>query len=80
MTVAVFRYGLLATSVALIVDNTVTAVPLSLHPSAWWATGSNITLAAVVALAAFGFYAARAGQPLFGALAAGRVAGLLPRA
>ena len=69
MTVCVFRYGLLATSVAMIVDNTVTAVPLSLHPSAWWATGSDLTLTAMVALAVFGFYAARTGQPLFGALA-----------
>jgi len=69
MTVSVFRFGLLTTSVALIVDNTVTAVPLSLHPSAWWATGSNLTLAAMVALAAYGFYAARAGRPLFGTLA-----------
>ena len=69
MTVSVFRFGLLATSVALIVDNLVTAVPLSLHPSAWWATGSNLTLTAMVALAAYGFYAARAGRPLFGALA-----------
>ena len=34
----------------------------------WAAMPGNLSIALVVALAAFGFYAARAGQPLFGKL------------
>jgi len=34
--------------------------------SQWSATPSNWTIAAIIALALFGFYASRAGQPLFG--------------
>jgi hypothetical protein len=65
-TYAVFRHGLLVLVIASFSDYVLTSVPLTLHTSAWWATPSNLTLALFVAIACFGFYAARAGQPLFG--------------
>ena len=63
-TFAVYRYGLLVVTVALFVGNILQNVPLTLNASAWWATPSNLTLALFVGLACFGYYAARAGQPL----------------
>jgi tRNA A-37 threonylcarbamoyl transferase component Bud32 len=63
---AVYRHGLLVLTVALFVRNVVLNVPLTLSGGVWWATPSNLTLALLVAMAAFGYYAARAGQPLFG--------------
>jgi hypothetical protein len=67
-TAVLFRYGLLALAVALFVDDVTTAVPMTPHLSAWWAGGSNLTMLALAAIAMFGFYASRAGQPLFGAV------------
>jgi len=66
ITVAIFRFGLLVTVVMLIVDNIPTAVPVLPHAAAWAALPGNLSMALVVAMACFGFYAARAGQPLFG--------------
>jgi hypothetical protein len=60
------RFGLLALVVSRIVWNLLYGVPLTLDYAHWSATASNWTLALVVALLAFGFYASRAGQPLFG--------------
>jgi serine/threonine-protein kinase len=71
VTFGLFRFGLLAMTVAAFSDNVATGVPLTLHLSAWWATPSLLTLALLIGLAAFGFYAARAGQPLFGNLELG---------
>jgi serine/threonine-protein kinase len=68
ITFAIFRFGLLVTTVMLIVDNIPTAVPIVTHGPAWAAVPGNLSIAFVVALACFGFYAARAGQPLFGKL------------
>ena len=34
----------------------------------WTATTSNLVIATVIGIAVFGFYASRAGQPLFGNL------------
>jgi serine/threonine-protein kinase len=67
LTLAIFRYGLLVTTVALLVDNIPTVVPIVAQP-AWAATPGNLSMGLVVALACFGYYAARAGQPLFGNL------------
>jgi len=36
------------------------------HGPSWAALPGNLSIALVVAVACFGFYAARAGQPLFG--------------
>ncbi len=67
VTLAVYRFGLLTTAVALFVDNALTSVPLA-APTTWWAAESTAALLMVGTLIAFGFYAARAGQPLFGNL------------
>ena len=66
ITLAVYRFGLLVLAVLYFADNMATTVPLTLHASAWWATSSNLTLLLLIGLACFGYYAARAGQPLFG--------------
>jgi serine/threonine-protein kinase len=68
VTFGLFRFGLLPLTVAAFADNVATGIPLTLNLSAWWATPSLLTLALLIGLAAFGFYAARAGQPLFGNL------------
>jgi hypothetical protein len=68
LTIAIFRFGLLVTAVALLVDNIPTAAPFITHGPAWAAFPGNMSAAVVVAIACFGFYAARAGQPLFGKL------------
>lgn len=68
LTIMVVRYGLLVTAVAFAVGNLLEDIPLTLSLSHWTATTSNLTLATALALTCFGFYAARAGQPLFGKL------------
>ena len=67
MVTVVVRYGLLVTAVAGAVGNVLESVPLTPSLSHWTATTSNLTIAVVLAITFFGFYAARAGQPLFGA-------------
>ena len=66
LTIMVVRYGLLVTAVAFAVGNILEDIPLTLSLSHWTATTSNLALATALALTFFGFYAARAGQPLFG--------------
>jgi serine/threonine-protein kinase len=66
ITFAIFRFGLLVTAVMIVVDNIPTAVPMVTQGPAWAAVPGNLSIALVLALACFGFYAARAGQPLFG--------------
>jgi len=68
-TFVMIRFGLLAAAIARIVLGVCEAVPFTLQVSHWSATPSNWTLAAIVALALFGFYASRAGAPLFGRFA-----------
>jgi hypothetical protein len=68
ITFAIFRFGLLVTAVMIIVDNIPSAVPMMPHGPSWAALPGNLSVALVVAIACFGFYAARAGQPLFGKL------------
>jgi hypothetical protein len=65
-TLVLLRFGLLALVVGGFADNLATNMPLTLRLSAWWATPAALSLALLVGLALFGFYAARAGQPLFG--------------
>jgi hypothetical protein len=50
----------------LMVDNIPTAAPMLPHAASWAALPGTLSIALVVALACFGFYAARAGEPLFG--------------
>ena len=66
LTIMVVRYGLLVTAVAFAVGSLLEDIPLTLSLSHWTATTSNLTLATALAVTFFGFYAARAGQPLFG--------------
>jgi hypothetical protein len=68
LTLMVTRYGLLVTAVGFAIANFLDNVPLTLSLAHWSAAPSNIALAAAIALVCFGFYAARAGQPLFGKL------------
>jgi hypothetical protein len=63
---AIFRFGLLVTVVAILVDNIPSAVPILPNGASWAAMPGHLSIALVVALACFGFYAARAGQPLLG--------------
>ena len=66
LTFSVYRYGLLVVVVAMFVANVFRNVPLTTNPSLWWSAASNVPLALAIGLACFGYYAARAGQPLFG--------------
>jgi hypothetical protein len=65
-TTIVVRYGLLVTAVALALVNITASLPFTYALSHWTATTSNLTIASVLGLTLFGFYASRAGQPLFG--------------
>jgi len=67
-TIIVVRYGLLVTAVALTLVNITANLPFTYALSHWNATTSNLTLALILGLTFFGFYASRAGQPLFGKL------------
>ena len=68
-TFVLIRFGLLVAATARIVVGICQTVPFTLQVSHWSATPSNWTIAAIVLLAAFGFYASRAGEPLFGRFA-----------
>jgi hypothetical protein len=66
IVVAIYRYGLLVCVVMILVDNIPSAVPIVPHGASWASMPGHLSIALVVALACFGFYATRAGQPLFG--------------
>jgi Protein kinase domain len=68
ITLAIFRYGLLVTAVMILLDNIPSAVPIIPYGPSWAALPGNLSIALVIAIACFGFYAARGGQPLFGKL------------
>jgi len=68
VTTIVVRYGLLVSAVAAAVGNVLEDVPTTFSLSHWTSTTSNLVVFAVLGLTLFGFYAARAGQPLFGEL------------
>lgn len=65
---AIVRWGLLITTVALVVNNLITTVPFPSHLSSWAGATATWTLVLLAALTVFGFSAARAGKPLFGGL------------
>jgi len=58
--------GLLAAAVAFLVNQELSNAPLTLNPSMPHAAGAMWPVLLVLALAVFGFYASRKGQPLFG--------------
>jgi len=68
LTLVAIHYGLLSLVVTWFVWGIITAVPMTLQFSHWRADASNWTLALLVGLTLFGFYASRAGQPLFGTI------------
>jgi hypothetical protein len=66
VTTMVVRYGLLVSAVAAAVGNILEEIPMTVSLGHWTATTSNLAIAVVLAIVLFGFYASRAGQPLFG--------------
>jgi serine/threonine-protein kinase len=66
LTIIAFRFGLLALVVTWFTWGLIEAVPMTLQLSHWRAVPSNWTLAVLFGLTLYGFYASRAGQPLFG--------------
>jgi serine/threonine-protein kinase len=66
LTAVAVRFGLLSLAVAWFTWGLIGAVPMTLELSHWRAVVSNWTLALLIGLALFGFYASRAGRPLFG--------------
>jgi hypothetical protein len=61
-------FGLLALAITFFVLAAINLAPLTLDMSRLYASGSLSVVAVVLGLAAFGFYASRRGQPLFGRL------------
>jgi hypothetical protein len=61
-------FGLLALTCTFFVLAAINLAPLTLDMSRLYAPGSLAVVAVVLGLAAFGFYASRRGQPLFGRL------------
>ena len=68
LTFVAVRFGLLPLTVTYFVWDVVVAVPITTEVSHWAAGASNWTLAVLLALTLFAFYASRAGQPLLGAV------------
>ncbi len=59
------RWGLLAMAVGLFVAGTLGFTPLTMHPSAWYFTSAVFMAASVVAITAWAFHTAIAGQRLW---------------
>jgi serine/threonine-protein kinase len=68
VTLVTVRYGLLSLVVARVVWNLIYTVPMMPVMSHWSAAAGNWTIALLMALTLWAFYASRAGQPLFGSL------------
>jgi len=68
LTLVLHRFGLLATATTLFVDNIVSDVPITTDLSAWWSAPMIASLLMLIGVAWFAYFAARAGQPLFGQL------------
>jgi hypothetical protein len=68
MTLVTVRFGLLSLVVARIVWNLIYTVPMMPVMSHWSAAAGNWTIALLMVLTLWAFYASRAGQPLFGSL------------
>jgi hypothetical protein len=67
LTAIMYRAGLLALAVAWLVWTVLANVPMVPRLTHWSAVAGNWTISALVGLTLFGFYAARAGRPTFGA-------------
>jgi serine/threonine-protein kinase len=66
MVFAILRFGVLATFVLFFVNFVLSNAVLTLDPSKWFFSTSLTLLLMVAALAVYGFYAARGGEPLLG--------------
>ena len=68
VTLVTVRYGLLSLVVARAVWDLIYTVPMMPVMSHWSAAAGNWTIALLMVLTLWAFYASRAGQPLFGSL------------
>ncbi|MBA3949423.1 MAG: hypothetical protein H0X44_05690, partial [Acidobacteria bacterium] len=66
LLVVALRYGLVATVVAFFAHFTSTNLPTTLDPSRLFFAHGLVVMSLLAAIAVFGFYLARAGEPLFG--------------
>ena len=66
---ALLRFGFLGLAAFRFVPNMLFGVPLTLDFSAWYAGYGLFFVLLVLAVAAWGFWAARGGGPLFGSVA-----------
>jgi serine/threonine protein kinase len=66
LTFMLVRFGLLVTAVAFTISALLEDIPMRLSVSHWTALSTNIAIALALGAAAWGFYASRAGQPVFG--------------
>lgn len=60
------KFGVLALVTGLVVQNILAVYPVTTHLSRWYASGAIAGMAAILALAIYGFRIALAGQSLFG--------------
>jgi hypothetical protein len=68
MVASLYYGGLLSLVAAFFVNNILNNAPMTLQPSMPYAPAAFAAMVIVFGLAAFGFYASRGGQPLFGRL------------
>jgi hypothetical protein len=66
IVVALLRFGFVGLGAQFVMRNMLASVPLTLDLSAWYAGYGLFFVLVVLALAAWGFWAARGGGPLFG--------------
>ncbi len=64
---ALLRFGLVGLGACFVAQNMLSSVPLTLDFSLWYAGYGLFFVLIVVALAAWGFWSAQGGGPLFGA-------------
>jgi len=63
--IIVVRYGFLSLAVGILVADLLLNVPISTHVSSWYFGATLFVLVSVLALSAYGFYVALAGQKLW---------------
>jgi hypothetical protein len=61
----VFRFGLIPLAVAIFTVNLCANLPITSDVTAWYMTGTLLSVATIVALAAWAFYHSLGGQPIF---------------
>ena len=68
VVVVAVRFGLLTMLVASFVSTLLTLLPIAVDASVPYAWSSRLIVTTVIVLAAYGWYTALAGRPMFGAL------------